>query len=372
MAEFISRPRESQLAGLIAQMQARRSDPIAQGILQAGQAIGGGIAQRGQNIRADEVARVSREADASGRREGGIMELLGKGGTFAGPGGQPASLDSLLPGMVPPGMTYTPKPTKETVPDSDILTDSERQLWASKLKLKPEQLVGVRLSALKGLSEEKKPSDAGLTEAQKMVDRQFGKEYADFVLAGGYADVQKQLGQLQGVVSELVGTGTAEKPKGVTATGVSGILPKGVRDIVAPKGAALQDSVEEVVQRNLRTILGAQFTEREGERLIARAYNPRQPASENIKRLQRLIGQIDEAAKSKAEAGAYYEQNGSLVGFKGKLYRSADDFLRDAVSDGKGKSEFVTIVDSTGKEHPILKKNLDAAKKRDPGLKVKE
>ena len=370
MPEFISRPRESQLAALIAQMKSRQMDPIAQGILQAGQSIGSGIAAGGANARAERA----RKAAAETTSQGNIMDLLGKGGSFTSPDGTPMDIGSMLPSLgLPTGSRYSP-PVKEKPIDTDALTDSERMLWASKLKLKPEQLVGVRLSALKGLSEEKKPSDAGLTESQKMVDRQFGKEYADFVLAGGYADVQKQLGQLRGVIGELTGTGTAEKPQGVNASGLSGILWKGARDVIAPKGAAIQDSVEEVVQRNLRNVLGAQFTEREGTRLIERAYNPRQPEAENIKRLTRLVNQIDEAAKSKAEAGAYYEKNGTLVGFKGKMFRSADDFLRDAVKDTKdGKTEeAITIVDSSGKEHRILKKNLEAAKKRDAGLKVKE
>lgn len=113
MAEFISRPRESQLAGLIAQMQARRSDPIAQGILQAGQAIGGGISAMGQrSAEADRIEK-ARLASESGRREGGIMELLGKGGTFAGPSGAPADLATLLPGIVPKGISYIPKTSQE-------------------------------------------------------------------------------------------------------------------------------------------------------------------------------------------------------------------------------------------------------------------
>ena len=245
-------------------------------------------------------------------------------------------LDRLLGRTGPgPGVFLKPKPKPA---DTDLLTDSERVLWAKKLKLTPQELVGTRLSAVRDLVEKEKPvrpKDEGLSEAQKAVDRAFGKDYADFVLAGGYSDVQKQLGQLKDVIGELKGTGTAEKPKGVSASGISGVLPKSLRDIVASKGAAIQDTVEDVVQRNLRNVLGAQFTEREGTRLIERAYNPRQPETENIKRLNRLIVQIDEAAKSKAEAGEYYEKKGTLVGFKGKLYRSADDFLRDSVKDAK-------------------------------------
>ena len=358
---------------LIASLNAR--NPIGEGIESAAKSIGGAIGQLGMERRASQRADqgVLNELATSGR-----LEQLPRTGTMVG--GRPVMddyaaapsgmtpLSELLPGMGSRAAGYAVRRPMDQVPvtdalianyphlgkmgyqagdvvstanlkvqeDADALTAAERQLWGPKVGKKPDELIGVRLSALRGLVDDKKrPKDEGLTEAQKMVDRQFGKEYADFVLAGGYSDVQKQLGQLQGVVTDLIGKGTAEKPSGVNASGTSGVLPKFLRDVVATKGAAVQDTVEDVVQRNLRNVLGAQFTEKEGTRLIERAWNPRQPEAENIKRVGRLITQIDEAAKSKAEAGAYYEEHGTLVGFKGKLYRSADDFLRDAVKDTK-------------------------------------
>src|SRR5690606_8783450 len=85
-----------------------------------------------------------------------------------------------------------------------------------------------------------------------------------------------------------------------------------------------KEKVEEVVQRNLRVILGAQFTEKEGERLISRAYNPRLSEAENKARVDRLIQQISEAAKAKLDAAQYFQQHGSLVGWKGRLPRMSD------------------------------------------------
>ena len=162
----------------------------------------------------------------------------------------------------------------------------------------------------------------GLTFAQKEVDKNFAKDYADFVTAGGYSDVEKNLNQLNLVRKALVGGQQASGP-------ALGLVPKWGRDIVNPRGAALQDSVEEVVQRNLRLVLGAQFTQKEGDRLIERAYNPRQDERENAARLERLIKQIDDAARAKIRAAEYYEQKGTLQGFKGTMYTSANDFLRE-------------------------------------------
>lgn len=158
------------------------------------------------------------------------------------------------------------------------------------------------------------------TPGQTALDTAFGKEAADFVAAGGFADVQKGLSQLEESIQELKKEGDLTGP-------ARGSLPAFARLVLTPKSVAIQEQVEEVVQRNLRLVLGAQFTEREGERLIARAYNPRLNDEENAKRLQRLIGQIRTAAQAKQEAVEYFSRHGTLEGFKGKIWEMAD-FMR--------------------------------------------
>ena len=46
--------------------------------------------------------------------------------------------------------------------------------------------------------------------------------------------------------------------------------------------------------------------------------------------------------------------------------------ILDKLQGGPRDSDIMTIIDSSGKEHKILEKNIEAAKKRDPGLKIKE
>ncbi len=151
------------------------------------------------------------------------------------------------------------------------------------------------------------------TPAQAAVDTAFAKEYADFVAGGGFADVQKNVRQLQDVQKEL--------KSGENLTGPwIGRTPDWAKQLFgAGKAITVRETVEEVVQRNLRLILGAQFTEREGERLIARAYNPNLPEAENAKRVGRLLESIQKAASAKISAANYYEKNGTLRGWKGEL-----------------------------------------------------
>jgi hypothetical protein len=146
-----------------------------------------------------------------------------------------------------------------------------------------------------------------LTPGQKRVDQQFADEYQDYFASGGYADVDKNVEQLEEVINRL------GQEKDLTG-GLASLLPKGAKDIVAPNRSEVQEAVEEVVQRNLRLILGAQFTEKEGARLIERSFNPRLSAAENQKRIRRLANQIKAARDAKSRAAEYYERNGTLKG----------------------------------------------------------
>jgi hypothetical protein len=154
------------------------------------------------------------------------------------------------------------------------------------------------------------------TVGGKEVDKKFAADHVAFA-TGGYADLVKQVGQLQEVSKAL------ETEEGLTGP-VVGNIPRGVRNVSNPRSVAVMEAVEEVVQRNLRLVLGAQFTEKEGERLISRAYNPVLPQAENKKRVDRLIKQIQSAAEAKLDASRYFMANGTLEGWKGKTWTMKD------------------------------------------------
>jgi len=95
--------------------------------------------------------------------------------------------------------------------------------------------------------------------------------------------------------------------------------------------------------------LGPQFTEKEGERLIARAYNPRLSEKENVKRVRRLIDQIKSAAKAKGDAADYFEKNGTLAGYKGTIYKGSDvDKLLPSLEE-----------DKVGSKSPLINNNVE-------------
>ena len=171
-----------------------------------------------------------------------------------------------------------------------------------------------------------------LTPLETKVEEKSAQDLVDFTIGGGFSDVQKGLSQLE-IAKQTLQT----QPEGrITGKLVGAQDDTGILKYTNPTAQDTKEQVQEIAQRNLRLILGPQFTAKEGEALINRVYNPALPQSVNVKRLDLLQEQMTSAAKTKQEAVDYYNTNGTLKGFKGKLYNSTSDFLNEYNSKIKG------------------------------------
>tara|TARA_R110000868_G_scaffold139427_4_gene354176 strand:+ start:2662 stop:4170 length:1509 start_codon:yes stop_codon:yes gene_type:complete len=160
----------------------------------------------------------------------------------------------------------------------------------------------------------------GPTEGWKAVD----KSYAETWLkdsTSGLADVSSQAATIAGVLGKL--------EAGEELTGpLIGVQNDFVRSIMNPDAQDAKDRVEQVVQRSLRETLGSQFTASEGERLIARAYNPSLPPAKNAARLRALMMALQSTAAQKQAMREYFNENGTLQGFSGNTsIPTIDDFI---------------------------------------------
>jgi hypothetical protein len=164
-----------------------------------------------------------------------------------------------------------------------------------------------------------------LSPLEMKVEEKSAQDLVDFTIGGGFSDVQKGLSQLE-IAKQTLQT----QPEGrITGKLVGAQDDTGLLKYTNPAAQDTKEQVQEIAQRNLRLILGPQFTAKEGEALINRVYNPALPQSVNVKRLDLLQEQMTSAAKTKQEAVDYYNTNGTLKGFKGKLYNSTSDFLNE-------------------------------------------
>lgn len=178
------------------------------------------------------------------------------------------------------------------------------------------------------------------TAGQKKVDEKYAQDYLDWTQGGG-ADMTGQLAQIGTVLGQLEGGKQLTGPM----IGMLGSYSPLALSILNPDAANAKEQVEEVVQRNLRVILGAQFTEKEGERLISRAYNPALPPEKNAARLRKLFTQMESAANQRQAMARYYEQKGTMTGYEGEtptindFYQAITGFsVGQVVGDGEGNN----------------------------------
>ena len=152
----------------------------------------------------------------------------------------------------------------------------------------------------------------------KAVDEKYAQDYLDWRQGGG-ADAAANSAQIKQVLDRFA--------NGEVLSGPSiGLAPDFFNALVNPDALGAKQAVQEVVQRNLRAVLGAQFTQVEGENLINRAFDPRLKPQENAKRLRKLFLQMQTAAQQKQAMAEYYEANETLRGFKGKQPKMQDFF----------------------------------------------
>lgn len=145
----------------------------------------------------------------------------------------------------------------------------------------------------------------GAEKGREAQAKDFGKVANEWILGNKAADANALIQNLEEVKTML------ETSDDITG-GFIGALPTGVRERVYPESIAAQERVESVIQRGLRETLGAQFTEKEGERLIKRAYNPNLSEAENLKRVNRLLATMKIAIQRKNDAVAHYSEYGTM------------------------------------------------------------
>lgn len=148
-----------------------------------------------------------------------------------------------------------------------------------------------------------------LTAGQEAIDKAYATDYLNWSQNSG--DMIGQVAQLETVLTNL--------ESGADLTGpVQGLAPEWYTLLTNPEAVGAKERVAEVVQRNLKLILGGQFSEREGKQLIDRAYNIGLSEKENISRLKRLILQMKVGINARQKMIEHFDEFGTMKGYIGE------------------------------------------------------
>ena len=102
---------------------------------------------------------------------------------------------------------------------------------------------------------------------------------------------------------------------------VLGITPDVVLSFVNPGSRQARANAERIIQEGTRAVLGAQYTQKEGDSVLARSYDISAPQTDNIARLESVIERMENAARDRQAMLDYMRGpgNGSLMGYKGRV-----------------------------------------------------
>jgi hypothetical protein len=174
------------------------------------------------------------------------------------------------------------------------------------------------------------PSKDTLTPFELKMDEIYAPMLADWN-TGGASDAAKGIDQMNEVVTRL------ENPDANLTGYLIGLTPDFVARGINPAAVDTRELAEEVVQRNLRIILGAQFTAKEGDRLIARAYNKGLSEPENAARIKRLVQSMDGRAQQMNSLNEYINKFKTSSGWNGKI-ATVDELLAEMDTRSGGRN----------------------------------
>lgn len=152
------------------------------------------------------------------------------------------------------------------------------------------------------------PKKPQVTPAQKSVDTAFGKDYAEWVTRGA-AEADANILAFEEAISKL-------NQPGRISGGPTSYLPEVGKKMFNKDLIQVRDKIRTAIQSGLRAVLGAQYTEKEGMAMFSRAFDENLSDQDNIERASTQLTKLKQMRQDKENAVGYYEDNGTLQGFK--------------------------------------------------------
>jgi hypothetical protein len=160
------------------------------------------------------------------------------------------------------------------------------------------------------LRKARSPGGVDLTPGQISLDKKFATT-AESWLSKDAAQVDANIMNLEEKI------GIIERGEADVSGKVIGITPEFLQPFVGQTEAkAFLGDVRDIVFQSLKEKLGAQFTEKEGDRLVAAAYDPSLPEELNAKRLRRLLSVVKTMKVSKDGMVEHWNRTGTLKDYE--------------------------------------------------------
>ena len=178
-----------------------------------------------------------------------------------------------------------------------------------------------------------------LTEAENQTDKEMAKQFTSWGTKGGRFQDISDIDQIDQVIQAMM------DGKDLTGNFLTRMLPQPLEAVMSKDKVMAEQDILSIVQRNLRAILGAQFTENEAKRIMERAWDPALGQDVLLKRAKRMVGVLKAKQSELNRAYAYWRKEEldidnlfikparSMVGYEQQDFMTADDFLKTIAID---------------------------------------
>jgi hypothetical protein len=204
-----------------------------------------------------------------------------------------------------------------------LMTENEialENLKKMKTTKEPTELEKAKIGDLEATTSLKKAQADQLNK--KPSSNIFQEKKMEKLAASAAEYITKDRGQLVSNVGKIdVALGLMDKaPSGDVSGPFRGLAPDKIRSYSNPEAIIVKESMQSAIQETLRPTLGAQFTEKEGERIMNLAYNDKLSPEENKRRATDLKKFIQKKVEFSDALYSHVGKNGSDEGFPYEKY----------------------------------------------------
>lgn len=177
-----------------------------------------------------------------------------------------------------------------------------------------------RLAELQDKRIERKEAAANkLTVGQEAADREIGKDYAN--MSANNASFEKNLQRLNDAEALI-----KKRQEDFSLIPTSGKIIGRIPDFLTPEeNTFIRQEVQGAAQSSLKAALGSQFTEKEGERIMAAAYDEKLSPEANLKKIALAKKELLSSKAQKDAMLKEFEKSGSISKFKSGQSQQALD-----------------------------------------------
>jgi|GEM_PF-6029202 len=153
------------------------------------------------------------------------------------------------------------------------------------------------------------PIGKDFSPAQKKFDEEMAKSIVEFNKSGGIKVAKAADKSLQGTINRF------KKLKPGLMTRIGSMAPDAARGLMQGEYKSIEQEVRQNVTELLRSTLGAQFTEREGERIFSQTFDPTLHPDVNLRRMEILRTKLKTIADERARAIDWFKAHKTFDGY---------------------------------------------------------